>query len=440
MENKFDDKSVENEINSFIDLTLHLDSYLYKGETGSENLKNKITKLNLSNNSKDIINEIISSSLASYYLCYDEKIKEIRNNQGIMKAIKEIFNKEKEKEDTEVIIRKINPVGFNQLGLVTGQTFSGSEGEFLYLKNIIHTKILNIIKSCFELEYNKTHEKITRINKIKINRKNKTKFILISHSCLRNAKLINDFIIKNQNLSLSNNLLKINNNKILNPTNFKLLKTSSSRSEINIFNNSKIFNLYRNPKNTSYINSSDYNINKNSSSSCDKSSNKILDFNSMNISNNKNNYFTKKNIRLLHREKENSQDKNIFLPIIKNKDHSYKDRFKLKGRQLLSFNSELMELIHFGTKNNIKVKNEQTFLDECIKESYRSLIDINDYHKSKCFVDYSKSSIKNDKIMSKNNDEAPKKEKIFFSGFEYRNIYKYNFNGRLMRNKKKLIV
>ena len=436
MSNKFDDKSEENEINSLLDLVLHLDSYLYKGEAGKENLKNKMTKLNLSRNSFDIINEIISSDLASYYFCYDEKIKEIRNNQGIMKAIKEIFNKEKQKGEDEIIIRKINPVGFNQLSLITSKIFSSSESEFFFLKNLIHSKISNIIKSCFEIEYNKTHEKIEKINNKNNKQKNKTNFILISHSCLLNAKLINEFIIKNKNLSLSNNLLKINNNKILNPANFQLLKNSSSRSEINIFDNSKIFNLYKNPKNTSFVNSSDFNARKNSSSSCDKSSNKILDFNTMNISKNKSNYFTKKNIPLLYKTKNNSDDKNIFLPIINTKDISYKGKIKLNGRQLPSFNSELLELINYNTKNNIKVKNEQTFLDECIKESYRSLIDITDDHKSKCFVDYSKSSIKNDKALSKNNDEAPKKEKIFFTGFEYRNIYKYNYNRRLIRNKK----
>ena len=442
MKNKYNDTDKEKEINSFIDLVLHLDSFLFKGQADLDNLNKKISNLNLSNNSIEIIQEIIASENNSYYLCYDDKIKEIRNNQGIMKAIKQVFKQEQEKAEEKQEIRKINAYGFNQLGLSNNKAFYSNEAEFFFLKNFIHSKILNIIKSCFEKEYNK------KLNMNHNNRylKNKTNFILISHSCLRNAKLLNEYIKNNQNLSLSNYYIKLTNSKLLNPINFKYLKRSLNRSQINIYDtnsNSKVFNLYKNPKNTSYVNSSDFNMNKNSSSSCDKSSNKIIDFNTINISNNnKNNLFTKKNIHLLNKRKSEAKDKSYFLPLLNIKDNNYKKKPKLRGKQIPSFNSEKMELISYNTKNNIKVKNEQTFLDECIKESYRSLRNINNMnesHQSKCFVDYSKSSIMSDKMSVKKNVEAPPKEKIFYPGFEYKSIYKYTFNGKL-RQKKNIIV
>ena len=99
-----------------------------------------------------------------------------------------------------------------------------------------------------------------------------------------------------------------------------------------------------------------------------------------------------------------------------------------------------MELINYNTKNNIKIKARKTFLDECIKESYRSLRKINDLQRTKCFVDYSKSSITNDKINIGKKEEAPPKEKRIFPSFEYKSIYKYTFNGRLPRTKKKFPI
>ena len=366
MKNKYNDTDKEKEINSFIDLVLHLDSFLFKGQADLDNLNKKISNLNLSNNSIEIIQEIIASENNSYYLCNDDKIKEIRNDQGIMKAIKQVFKQEQEKAEEKQEIIKINAYGFNQLGLSNNKAFYSNEAEFFFLKNFIHSKILNIIKSCFEKEYNK------KLNMNHNNRylKNKTNFILISHSCLRNAKLLNEYIKNNQNLSLSNYYIKLTNSKLLNPINFKYLKRSLNRSQINIYDtnsNSKVFNLYKNPKNTSYVNSSDFNMNKNSSSSCDKSSNKIIDFNTINISNNnKNNLFTKKNIHLLNKRKSEAKDKSYFLPLLNIKDNNYKKKPKLRGKQIPSFNSEKMELISYNTKNNIKVKNEQTFLDECI--------------------------------------------------------------------------
>lgn len=441
MKNKYNDEKIENEINSLIDLVLHLDPYLFKGQTGLSNLNQKISKLELSNNSSELIQEIISSDKTSYYLCYDDTIKKIRNDRGIMKAINEVFKKEEGKEDSKQVIRKINSYGFNQSGLYNNQAFYSNQAEFYFLKNFIHSKILNIIKSSFELQFNKKKQ----VNRYNNRYKKKSNFILISHSCLRNAQLMNEYIENNQNLYLSNYYIRLTNSKLLNPINFKYLKKSLSRSQINLYDNnkSKIFNLYKNNKNTSYVNSSDFNINKNSSSSCDKSSNKILDFNSVNIinsNNNQNKFITKKNIRLLNKRKKEEQENNYFFPMLSIKDNNYQKNPKLMRYKLPSFNSDKMELINYNTKNNIQIKNEQTFLNECLKESYRSLRNIKDLQRSKCFVDYSKSSIMSDKLSTRRKEQAPPKEKAFFPGFEYKSIYKYTFNGKLNLNKKNTIV
>ena len=134
MKNKYNDTDKEKEINSFIDLVLHLDSFLFKGQADLDNLNKKISNLNLSNNSIEIIQEIIASENNSYYLCYDDKIKEIRNNQGIMKAIKQVFKQEQEKAEEKQEIRKINAYGFNQLGLSNNKAFYSNEAEFFFFE------------------------------------------------------------------------------------------------------------------------------------------------------------------------------------------------------------------------------------------------------------------------------------------------------------------
>ena len=45
MKIQYDDKKMENEINEFKDLVLHLDSYLMKGKLGLKSLQQKIIKL-----------------------------------------------------------------------------------------------------------------------------------------------------------------------------------------------------------------------------------------------------------------------------------------------------------------------------------------------------------------------------------------------------------
>ena len=444
MENISSDKIIENEINSLIDIVLHLDSFLLKGKLGLVNLFNKINKLKLSQNSIDLINQIISSEKCSYYFCNDNNIKEIRNKQGIMEAINEVFKQDSDKGEGKQIIRQINAYAFNQFSISNQQSFYSSEAEFYFLKNFIHSKISNIIKSSFEYEFNKKYDQNKMNNKNYYNYlKNKTNFILISHSCLQNARLMKEYIANNRKLSLTNYYIKLTNSKVLNPMNFKYFSNNLSKSEINIFDNSKGVKIYRNPKNNSYINSSNFNLNKNSTSSCNKSSNKIMDYNMMNSSKNnknENKIFTRKNINLVSKKKIDSQVKDNFFPLLGIKDNRFKDMPHFKGKKIPSFYSDKMELISYNTKNNIKVKNEQIFLNECIKESYRSLRNIKDLNRSKCFVDYSKSSIMGDKLTMKKNEDPPTKEKIIFPGFEYKSIYRYNFNGRLVKNKNNLIL
>ena len=416
MKNIFSDKIIENEINSLIDIVLHLDSFLLKGKLGLVNLFNKINKLKLSQNSIDLINQIISSEKCSYYFCNDNNIKEIRNKQGIMEAINEVFKQDSDKGEGKQIIRQINAYAFNQFSISNQQSFYSSEAEFYFLKNFIHSKISNIIKSSFEYEFNKKYDQNKMNNKNYYNYlKNKTNFILISHSCLQNARLMKEYIANNRKLSLTNYYIKLTNSKVLNPMNFKYFSNNLSKSEINIFDNSKGVKIYRNPKNNSYINSSNFNLNKNSTSSCNKSSNKIMDYNMMNSSKNnknENKIFTRKNINLVSKKKIDSQVKDNFFPLLGIKDNRFKDMPHFKGKKIPSFYSDKMELISYNTKNNIKVKNEQIFLNECIKESYRSLRNIKDLNRSKCFVDYSKSSIMGDKLAMKKNEEPPTKEKI----------------------------
>ena len=439
----YDDKTIENEINEFKDLILHLDTYLTKDKEGLESLKHKIIKLNLSNNARDLINQIISSQKLRYFFCYDEKIKEMRNDNEMMKVINDVFKENDDNLEKEVVIRKVIPNIFNQAGLLTTQSFFGSEAEFYYLKNLIHKKILKVIKSCFDNAYTKNQQKNLNMNKKNNYFNYTTNFVLISHSCLKNAKFINDVLTKKGKLSLNNKFIKLNNFKPINPKNIRTFKKSLSSNELNIYNNSKIFNLYKSRKSTSNGNSSDIIINKNSSS-CGESTNKIMDFNSMiisNINSKKINFFKKNNINLTKRVGDKEHEKTYFLPLLQMKETNYGKKPKIKWRKIPSVNSENLELINYNTKNNINVKKEQTFLNECIKESIRNLFEINDTYKPKCFVDYYKSSFSSEKITTKKSDEKLTKEKIIFPGFVYKNIIKYNFKGRLnlSKNKKNFI-
>ena len=347
----------------------------------------------------------------------------MRNDNEMMKVINDVFKENDDNLEKEVVIRKVIPNIFNQAGLLTTQSFFGSEAEFYYLKNLIHKKILKVIKSCFDNAYTKNQQKNLNMNKKNNYFNYTTNFVLISHSCLKNAKFINDVLTKKGKLSLNNKFIKLNNFKPINPKNIRTFKKSLSSNELNIYNNSKIFNLYKSRKSTSNGNSSDIIINKNSSS-CGESSNKIMDFNSMiisNINSKKINFFKKNNINLTKRVGDKEHEKTYFLPILQMKETNYGKKPKIKWRKIPSVNSENFELINYNTKNNISVKKEQTFLNECIKESIRNLFEINDTYKPKCFVDYYKSSFSSEKIATKKSDEKLTKEKIIFPGVVYKN-------------------
>ena len=136
---------------------------------------------------------------------------------------------------------------------------------------------------------------------------------------------------------MSNKFIKLTNFKPLNPKDIKTFKKSLSSNELNIQDNSKIYSLYKSQKNSSKANSSDFNMNNKNSSSCGESSNKIYDFNSMNISNGTNkkiNCFTKKNINLIKRVESNDHEKTFFLPILKLKEINYERRPKFKWRKI----------------------------------------------------------------------------------------------------------
>ena len=88
MENISNDKIIENEINSFIDIALHLDSYLLKGKIGLVNLNNKIKKFKLSQNSIDLLNQMISSEKFVYfekysYLCTRKVCSRVGGHESI---------------------------------------------------------------------------------------------------------------------------------------------------------------------------------------------------------------------------------------------------------------------------------------------------------------------------------------------------------------------
>ena len=413
-------KEIELEINKVIEIVLHFDKYLL-------HKKEKDKQFNFSKNSIDLINEIIQSKKVTDFLCYDEKIIKHRNSIGIIKAINSMLNKDVLKIKNTHITRKINPISFNQSNLLLSSFYSSSEGEFYFINNIIRSKVLEIVKSCFELKFNQNQNEIT--NSQNANNENKKKFILISSNNLKKAKLRNRYyysLIKNNNLlSMKNYSIRSDFPKLFDTKNL-------NNSNISIVDNSKIKN---NHKSNSCINMMGSTLNKNSSLTNDKYTSMNLKYSSIYNSKNNKNIFHKRNIKLLNKRKINNDEEKSFMPLINIKDFKYKNELKIKPKNIPSFSSGMMELIHYNTKNNIKVKAEEEFLKECLKESYISLRKINTFDKSKCFVDYSKSSASHDNIdifNRKKSEIKPKEKKLFF-GFEYKNIFRYRFNGKLTR-------
>ena len=439
MKNK--SKDIQNEINNIIELVLYLDKNI-------SNLNEKEKELKLSENSKDIIKEITESKKATNYFCNDEKIKKTRNSIGIISSMLS-----KNKFHNMDFSKMVNPISFNQGSLQLNSFYYGAEGEFYFIKKIIKSKILEIVKSCFEHKFNQNEKE--KINKKTRNRnnslENKNGFILISYNNLQKAKIRSKYF----NSFFNNNISNINNNySILSMKNFFLnYKTSNSNffdsknsSYINIFDNSKNINNsnYNNNynlfKSNSCINLMDNPLNKNTSLTNNKFTSANLKFSTINNSivnrNKSNKTYKKRNIILLNKKKVNEVEKS-FMPLLNIHDFKYKSEVRFKPKKIPSFSSEIMELIHYNTKNNIKAKAEEEFLNECLRETYRSLRKINNFGSSKCFVDYSKNNIHRDNNdVSRKMYELPSKEKKYFYGFEYKNIFRYSFDGNFKRIKK----
>lgn len=415
-------KVIEQEINNIIEIVLNLNKY-------KNDLKEKEKKFQLSDNSKEIIKEIIQSTKASKFFCRNEKSKnkKLRNSISIFKEIDSLLdNNNKNKYKNSHRIKKINPISFNQCNLLSNSYYSGTEAELFFIKNIIKNKILNIIKISFEYKFNLNKKEL--INKKYKNNSldNRYKFILISSNSLQKAKLRNVYY---------NSLMNSNNHNLLST------KGSFARNKIINSNNMSIIenSNYRNiQKNNSCINLDIPKLNKNSSMTNDKCTSVNLKNSTIEISKDNKNKYIKKNIMLLKTKKYNDGEK-YFMPLFNINDFKYKNEYtRLQSKKLPTFDSGVMELIHYNTKNNIKAKAEKEFLNECLKETYRSLRRINPLYNTKCFVDYSRSNIIKDinEIYGKKNNEAPPKEKKIYDGFEYKNIYKYSFDGNLTRHKK----
>ena len=426
MDNK--SKDIEQEINNVTELILHLDKYLVR-------LKEKEKELKLSDNSKEIIKELMQSKAATNFFCHDEKIKKKRNSIGIIKAIDSMLINKKYNRKNIYAIRKINPISFNQSSLLSNPFYSGAEAEFDFIKNILKGKILDIVKSCFEYKFNLNKKEI--LNKKNKNNSidNKYKFILISNNSIKKAKLRNIYynsLINKKNL----NIISMKDYFIRTDISKFLDKKNINNSNISIIDNS-INRINHVHKNNSCINLNNQMLNKNSSMTNDKCTSANLKYNT--IENSKDNKNKKRNIILLNKKKYYDMEKS-FMPLLNVNDFKYKNEVRFKPKKIPTFDSEMMELIHFNTKNNIKAKAEKDFLNECLKETYRSLRKINPLYNSKCFVDYSRSNIikDNNDIYGRKNYELPLKERKLFNGFEYKNVYKYSITGKLI-NKRKLI-
>ena len=384
---KNNSEELEKEINDFKYLILHIGKYLI-------NINEQVDKLNLSNNSKEVIQEILQSQKITDYFCHNEKVKENRSSLGIIKALNEMMFKVKTKPKNKKKYNKINPCSFNQSNFDTNSFFNSTDTEFYLIKNIIKNNILEIVKSCFENKFNENNEEILN-KKFNLNDK-KNKFILINNHNIKMAKFRNRY-----NYSLANS--KNNNNE-----NSTILNNSKNKKYLN--------------KNNSCNNLEDYILNKNSTSTLFKERNKSS-----------NNIFLN-NTKNLYDKKVLNQD-NSFLPELKR--FNSKKEIKFLPRKVPSLSSNLMELIHFNTKNNVKKIKDKQFLNDCLIDTFINLRKINYMDISKCYVDYSKNSIIKDNFdvinLNNNNNESSSylDKKKYLYGFEYKNIYRYSFNGKL---------
>jgi len=393
---KNNSEELEKEINDFKYLILHIGKYLI-------NINEQVDKLNLSNNSKEVIQEILQSQKITDYFCHNEKVKENRSSLGIIKALNEMMFKVKAKPKNKKKYNKINPCSFNQSNFDTNSFFNSTDTEFYLIKNIIKNNILEIVKSCFENKFNENNEEILN-KKFNLNDK-KNKFILINNHNIKMAKIRNRY---NYSLKNKNDDFMMANSKNNNNENSTILNNSKNKKYLN--------------KNNSCNNLEDYILNKNSTSTLFKERNKSS-----------NNIFLN-NTKNLYDKKVLNQD-NSFLPELKR--FNSKKEIKFLPRKVPSLSSNLMELIHFNTKNNVKKIKDKQFLNDCLIDTFINLRKINYMDISKCYVDYSKNSIIKDNFdvinLNNNNNESSSylDKKKYLYGFEYKNIYRYSFNGKL---------
>lgn len=393
---KNNSEELEKEINDFKYLILHIGKYLI-------NINEQVDKLNLSNNSKEVIQEILQSQKITDYFCHNEKVKENRSSLGIIKALNEMMFKVKAKPKNKKKYNKINPCSFNQSNFDTNSFFNSTDTEFYLIKNIIKNNILEIVKSCFENKFNENNEEILN-KKFNLNDK-KNKFILINNHNIKMAKIRNRY---NYSLKNKKDDFMMANSKNNNNENSTILNNSKNKKYLN--------------KNNSCNNLEDYILNKNSTSTLFKERNKSS-----------NNIFLN-NTKNLYDKKVLNQD-NSFLPELKR--FNSKKEIKFLPRKVPSLSSNLMELIHFNTKNNVKKIKDKQFLNDCLIDTFINLRKINYMDISKCYVDYSKNSIIKDNFdvinLNNNNNESSSylDKKKYLYGFEYKNIYRYSFNGKL---------
>ena len=395
---KNNSEELDKEINDFKYLILHIGIYLI-------NINEKVNQLRLSNNSKEIIQEILQSPKITDYFCHNEKVKENRSSIGIIKALNEMMLKVKTKSKAKKKLNKINPCSFNQSSFCTNSFFNGTDTELYLIKNNIRNKILEIVKSCFENKFNENNEEI--LNKKNNLNDKKNKFILINNN-IKMAKIRNRYKYalnnkKDEFIMMDSKFLSSKNN---NNDNTTILNNSNKKIYLN--------------KNNSCNNLQDNIPNKISSSTLLKERNRSS--NNIFVNNNKNFY-----------------DKKII-----NKDNfNTKKEIKFIPKKVPSLSSNLMELIHYNTKNNVKkIKNKQ-FLNDCLIDTYINLRKVKYMDINKCFVDYSKNSVIKDNfdVINLNNNNNNKNDyssslsyldkKKYLYGYEYKNIYRYSFNGKL---------
>ena len=403
---KNNSEELDKEINDFKYLILHIGIYLI-------NINEKVNQLRLSNNSKEIIQEILQSPKITDYFCHNEKVKENRSSIGIIKALNEMMLKVKTKSKAKKKLNKINPFSFNQSSFCTNSFFNGTDTELYLIKNNIRNKILEIVKSCFENKFNENNEEI--LNKKNNLNDKKNKFILINNN-IKMAKIRNRYKYalnnkKDEFIMMDSKFLSSKNN---NNDNTTILNNSNKKIYLN--------------KNNSCNNLQDNIPNKISSSTLLKERNRSS--NNIFVNNNKN-FYDKKIIN-----KDNS-----FLPELNH--FNTKKEIKFIPKKVPSLSSNLMELIHYNTKNNVKkIKNKQ-FLNDCLIDTYINLRKVNYMDINKCYVDYSKNSVIKDNFdvinlnnnNNNNNDYSSSlsylDKKKYLYGYEYKNIYRYSFNGKL---------